>query len=48
MMAPLKVSRPTIAAGRRGSQKVLVQPENDSLEAIAMEFLLLGLVEDLE
>jgi len=38
MMVPLKVSRSTIAAHRRGSLKVLVHPENDSLEAMAMEF----------
>ena len=38
MMVPLKVSRSTMAAQRRGSVKVLVQPENDSLEAMAMEF----------
>ena len=35
MMVPLKVRRSTIAAQRRGSVKVLVQPQNDSLEAIA-------------
>lgn len=38
MMAPLKVSRSTIAAHKRGSVKVLVQPENDSFEAIAINF----------
>ena len=38
MMVPLKVSRSTMAAQSRGSVKVLVQPENDSLEAIAIEF----------
>jgi hypothetical protein len=32
MMLPPKVSRSTIAAHSRGSVKVLVQPENDSLE----------------
>jgi len=37
MMVPLNVSRSTIAAQSRGSVKVLVQPENDSLEAIAIE-----------
>ena len=35
MMVPWKVSRSTIAAHRRGSVKVLVQPEKDSLVAIA-------------
>ena len=35
MMVALKVSRSTIAAQRRGSVKVLVQPLNDSLEAMA-------------
>jgi hypothetical protein len=34
-MVPLKVSRSTIAAHSRGSVKVLVQPLNDSLGAIA-------------
>ena len=38
MMVPLKVNRSTIAAQRRGSVNVLVQPENDSLLAMAMEF----------
>jgi hypothetical protein len=38
MMVPLKVSRSTIAAHRRGSVKDLVQPENDSFDAIAREF----------
>lgn len=38
MMAPLKVSRSTIAAYRHWSVNVLVQPENDSLLAIAMDF----------
>jgi hypothetical protein len=35
MMLPPKVSRSTIAAHSRGSVKVLVQPEKDSLDAIA-------------
>jgi hypothetical protein len=34
-MLPPKVSRSTMAAQRRGSVKVLVQPPKDSLEAIA-------------
>jgi hypothetical protein len=34
-MLPAKVSRSTIAAQSRGSVNVLVQPENDSLLAIA-------------
>ncbi|GIE92042.1 hypothetical protein Are01nite_85220 [Actinoplanes regularis] len=38
MMVPLKVSRSTIAAQSLGSVKVLVQPEKDSLEAIATLF----------
>lgn len=38
MIAPLKVSRSTIAAQRRGSVKVLVHSPNDSLEAIATLF----------
>jgi hypothetical protein len=37
MMVPSKVSRSTIAAHSRGSVKVLVQPEKDSLDAIATE-----------
>jgi len=37
MMVPLKVSRSTIASHRRGSVKVLVHPEKDSLEATATE-----------
>lgn len=37
MMVPPKVSRSTMAAHKRGSVKVLVQPEKDSLEAIATE-----------
>jgi hypothetical protein len=37
-----------MAAHRLGSVKVSVQPENDWLEAIAMEFFLLPLGEDLE
>jgi hypothetical protein len=37
MFAP-KVSRSTIAAQSRGSVKVFVQPENDSLDAIATLF----------
>jgi hypothetical protein len=37
-MFPPKVSRSTMAAHNLGSVKVLVQPENDSLEAIATEF----------
>jgi hypothetical protein len=35
MMLPPKVRRSTMAAQRRGSVKVLVQPPKDSLEAIA-------------
>jgi hypothetical protein len=38
MLAP-KVRRSTIAAQSRGSVKVLVQPEKDSLEAIATELV---------
>ena len=38
MMVPLKVGRSTIAAQRRGSVNVWVQPENDWLEAIVTEF----------
>ena len=38
MMVPLKASRSTMAAHRRGSVKVLVKPEKDSLEAMAMLF----------
>lgn len=38
MMLPAKVSRSTIAAQSRGSVKVLVQPEKDSLLAMATEF----------
>lgn len=38
MMVALKVSRSTIAAQRRGSEKVFVQPSNDSLEALAPLF----------
>lgn len=37
MMLPPKVRRSTMAAQRRGSVKVLVQPPNDSLDAIATE-----------
>jgi hypothetical protein len=36
MICPAKVRRSTIAAHRRGSVKVLVQPEKGSLEAIAI------------
>jgi hypothetical protein len=36
MIWPLKVNRSTMAAKSLGSVKVLVQPENGSLEAIAM------------
>ncbi len=36
MMVPLKVRRSTMAAQSRGSVKVLVQPEKDSLEAMAI------------
>jgi hypothetical protein len=35
MMLPPKVRRSTMAAQRRGSVKVLVQPPKDSLEAMA-------------
>ncbi|SEE07727.1 hypothetical protein SAMN05216482_9055 [Streptomyces sp. PAN_FS17] len=38
MMAPLKVSRSTMAAQSLGSVNVWVHPENDSLEAIATLF----------
>lgn len=38
MMVPLKVRRSTIAAQSRGSVKVLVQPANDSFEAMATLF----------
>ncbi len=38
MMWPLKVRRSTMAAQSRGSVNVFVQPENGSLEAIAMLF----------
>jgi hypothetical protein len=37
MMVPWKVSRSTIAAQRRGSVKVFVQPEKLSFEPIAMD-----------
>jgi hypothetical protein len=37
MMVPWKVNRSTIAAHRRGSVKVSVQPEKLSLEPIAMD-----------
>lgn len=37
MMVPLKVIRSTIAAQSLGSVKVFVQPEKDSLEAIATD-----------
>ncbi len=40
MMVPLNVKRSTMAAQSRGSTKVLVQPENDSFDAIAMLFSL--------
>lgn len=50
MIVPLKVRRSTMAAQRRGSVKVLVQPPKDSLEAMATLFFpsrqrLLGLFE---
>ena len=48
MMAPLNVSRSTIAAQRRGSVKVFVHPEKDSLDAIAIEFFSPAFGEDLE
>jgi len=35
MMWPPKLRRSTIAAHNRGSVKVVVQPENDSLDAMA-------------
>lgn len=38
MMVPLNVSRSTMAAQRRGSVNVFVQPPNDSFEAIATLF----------
>lgn len=37
MMVPLNVNRSTIAAQRRGSVNVFVQPENDSFDAIAID-----------
>jgi hypothetical protein len=37
MMVPPKVSRSTMAAQSLGSVKVLVQPEKDSLDAIAAD-----------
>jgi len=37
MMVPWKVSRSTIAAHKRGSVNVLVQPEKDSLVAMATD-----------
>jgi hypothetical protein len=37
MMVPPKVSRSTMAAQSLGSVKVLVQPEKDSLHAIATD-----------
>jgi hypothetical protein len=37
MMLPPKMRRSTMAAHRRWSVKVLVQPEKDSLEAMATE-----------
>ena len=48
MMVALKVSRSTIAAQRRGSVKVLVQPLKDSLEAMATLAVLLAFGQDLE
>ena len=38
MMLPPKVRRSTMAAQRRGSVKVLVQPPKDSLDAMATLF----------
>ncbi|OKJ18432.1 hypothetical protein AMK23_35360 [Streptomyces sp. CB02130] len=38
MIVPLKVRRSTMAAQRRGSVKVLVQPSKDSLKAMATLF----------
>lgn len=37
MMVPLKVTLSTIAAQRRGSVKVFVHPEKDSLVAMATD-----------
>lgn len=48
MMLPAKVSRSTMAAQRRGSVKVLVQPEKLSFEAIATELVFLPLGENLK
>jgi hypothetical protein len=48
MMAPLKVSQSMKGAQRRGSVKVLVQPEKDSLEAMAKESFSSRFGEDLE
>lgn len=47
MLLP-KVSRSTIAAQSRGPVKVLVQPPDDSLEAMATLLFFLPLGEDLE
>lgn len=43
-----KVRRSTIAAQSRGSEKALVQPENDSLEAMGDAVLLLAFGQGLE
>jgi hypothetical protein len=48
MMVPLKARRSTMAAQRRGSVKILVQPPQDSLEAMANAVLLLSFAQDLE
>lgn len=48
MIVPLKVRRSTMAAQRRGSVKVLVQPPKDSLDPMARTVLLLALGQDLE
>src|SRR5664279_73183 len=48
MMLPPKVSRSTMAAQSRGSVNVFVQPEKESLEAIATEFFFLSFGQNLE
>jgi hypothetical protein len=48
MMLPPKVSRSTMAAQSRASVNVLVQPEKESLEAMATEFFSLSFGQNLE
>jgi len=48
MMLPAKVRQSTITAHSRGSVNVFVQPEKDSLEAIADAVGLLAFGEDPE